>query len=220
VKTDFQVNTAIRQIVDDALSSDGVVDIFEAAGVEQPSLDILSEEFLLEVKNMEHQNLAFELLKKLLNEEVQVRKKKNKVLGKKLSEMLSNTIKRYHNNQIDTAQVIKELSELAREMKLEDHKAQELGLTPEEYAFYSILSENSSTRYLENDKMKELIHVIVDIIRKNATVDWDKRADVKAKLRLLVKKVLMRYGWPPDVARIEADRVLEQSELLASELSV
>ena len=219
VKTDFQVNTAIRQIVDDALSSNGVVDIFEAAGVGQPTLDILSEEFLLEVKNMEHQNLAFELLKKLLNEEVQIRKKKNKVLGKKLSEMLSNTIKRYHNNQIDTAQVIKELSEIAREMKLADHKAEELGLTPEEYAFYSILSENSSTKYLEDNKMKELIHVIVDIIRKNATVDWDKRADVKAKLRLLVKKVLMRYGYPPDVARIEADRVLEQSELLASELS-
>jgi len=218
-KTDFQVNTAIRQIVDDALSSDGVVDIFEAAGVDQPTLDILSEEFLLEVKNMEHQNLAFELLKKLLNEEVQIRKKKNKVLGKKLSEMLAITIKRYHNNQIDTAQVIKELSEIAREMKLEDHKAQELGLTPEEYAFYSILSENSSTKYLEDNKMKELIHVIIDIIRKNATVDWDKRADVKAKLRLLVKKVLMRYGWPPDVARMEADRVLEQSELLASELS-
>jgi len=218
-KTDFQVNTAIRQIVDDALSSDGVVDIFEAAGVDQPTLDILSEEFLLEVKNMEHQNLAFELLKKLLNEEVQIRKKKNKVLGKKLSEMLANAITRYHNNQIDTAQVIKELSEIAREMKLEDHKAQELGLTPEEYAFYSILSENSSTKYLEDNKMKELIHVIVDIIRKNATVDWDKRADVKAKLRLLVKKVLMRYGWPPDVARMEADRVLEQSELLASELT-
>ena len=219
-KTDFQVNTAIRQIVDDALSSDGVVNIFEAAGIDQPSLDILSEEFLLEVKNMEHQNLAFELLKKLLNEEVQVRKKKNKVLGKKLSEMLSNTIKRYHNNQIDTAQVIKELSEIAREMKLEDHKAEELGLTAEEYAFYSILSENSSTKYLEDNKMKELIHVIVDIIRKNATVDWDKRADVKAKLRLLVKKVLMKYGYPPDVAKMEADRVLEQSELLASELTV
>jgi len=141
-KTDFQVNTAVRQIVDDALSSDGVVDIFEAAGVDQPSLDILSEDFLLEVKNMEHQNLAFELLKKLLNEEVQTRKKKNKVLGKKLSEMLAGAIKRYHNNQIDTAQVIKELSEIAREMRLEDNKAEEPGLTAEEYAFYSILSEN------------------------------------------------------------------------------
>ena len=219
-KTNIQVNTAIRQIVDDALSSDGVVDIFEAAGVSSPSLDILSEEFLLEVKNMEHQNLAFELLKKLLSEEMRIRKRKSIIQGKKFSEMLSNTIKRYHNNQIDTAQVIKELSEIAREMKLEDHKAEELGLTPQEYAFYSILSQNSSTQYLEDHKMKELIHLIVDIIRKNATVDWDKRADVKAKLRLLVKKVLMKYGYPPDLARIEADRVLEQSELLAIELTL
>ncbi|MCK5353588.1 MAG: type I restriction endonuclease subunit R [Methyloprofundus sp.] len=218
-KTDIQVNTAIRQIVDDALSSDGVVDIFEAAGVNSPSLSILSEEFLLEVKNMEHENLAFELLKKLLNDEVKTRKRKNTIQGKKFSEMLSNTIKRYHNNQIDTAQVIKELSEIARDMNLEDHKAEDLDLTPEEYAFYSILSQNSSMQYLEDNKMKELIHLLVNIIRKNATVDWNKRADVKAKLRLLVKKVLIKYGYPPDVARIEADRVLEQSELLASELT-
>ena len=218
-KTDIQVDTAIRQIVDDALSSDGIIDIFAAAGVSAPSLDILSDEFLLEVKNMEHANLAFELLKRLLNDEVKIRKRKNRVQGKKFSEMLAAAIKRYHNNQIDTAQVIKELSDIAREMKLEDHKADELGLTPQEYAFYSILSQNSSTQYLEDNKMKELIHLIVDIIRKNATVDWDKRADVKAKLRLLVKKVLMRYGYPPDVARIEADRVLEQSELLATELT-
>ncbi|GAW87487.1 type I restriction enzyme, R subunit [Bathymodiolus platifrons methanotrophic gill symbiont] len=218
-KTDIQVNTAIRQIVDDALSSDGVVDIFEAAGVNSPSLSILSEEFLLEVKNMEHENLAFELLKKLLNDEVKTRKRKNTIQGKKFSEMLESTIKHYHNNQIDTAQVIKELAGIAEKMNLEDHKADDLDLTPEEYAFYSILSQNSSTEYLEDNKMKELIHLIVDIIRKNATVDWNKRADVKAKLRLLVKKVLIKYGYPPDVARIEADGVLEQSELLASELT-
>lgn len=218
-KTDMQVESAIKQIVDDALSSDGVVDIFEAAGINAPSLDILSEEFLLEVKNMKHENLAFELLRKLLNDEMKVRKQKNIVQGKKFSEMLSNVIKRYHNNQIDTAQIIKELSEIAREMKLEDNKADELGLTPEEHAFYSILSQNSSTEFLEDNKMKELIHLIVEIIRKNATVDWNKRDDVKAKLRLMVKKVLIKYGYPPDVARMEADRVLEQSELLASELT-
>jgi len=219
-KTGRQVESAIKQIVDGALSSDGIVDIFEAAGVNSPSLDILSEEFLLEVKNMEHKNLAFELLRKLLNDEVKVRKQKSIVQGKKFSEMLSGVIKRYHNNQIDTAQVIKELSEIAREMKLEDNKANELGLTPEEHAFYTILSQNSSTEFLEDHKMKELIHLIVEIIRKNATVDWNKRDDVKARLRLLVKKVLMKYGYPPDVARIEADRVLEQSELLASELTI
>jgi len=218
-KTNVQVDSAIKQIVDDALASDGVVDIFEAAGVAAPSLDILSEEFLLEVKNMEYKNLAFELLRKLLNEEVKVRKQKNMTQGKKFSEMLSSVIKRYHNNQIDTAQVIKELSDIARDMKLEDGKAHELGLTPEEYAFYSILAQNESTSFLEDHKMKELIHRIVEIIRKNATVDWNRRDDVKAKLRLLVKKVLMRYGYPPDLAKIEADRVLEQSDLLASEFS-
>lgn len=218
-KTDAELNTAIRQIVDDALSSDGVVDIFEAAWIATPLLEILSEEFLLEVKNMKHKNLAFELLKKLLNEEVKVRKRQNITQGKKFSEMLSSVIKRYHNNQIDTAQIIEELSEIARDMRIEDKKAEEIGLTPEEYAFYSILSENTSTQFLEDHKMKELIHLIVDIIRKNATVDWDKRDDVKAKLRLTVKKVLIRYGYPPDVARMEADRVLEQSELLAEEFT-
>jgi len=218
-KTDAQVDSAIKQIVEGALASDGVVDIFKAAGIAAPTLNILSEEFLLEVKNMEHKNLAFELLRKLLNEEVKVRKQKNITQGKKFSEMLSSVIKRYHNNQIDTAQVIKELSDIARDMGLEDHKAHDLGLTIEEYAFYSILAQNESTSFLEDHKMKELIHLIVDIIRKNATVDWNKRDDVKARLRLLVKKVLMRYGYPPDLARIEADRVLEQSDLLASELS-
>lgn len=218
-KSDKQVETAVKQILDEALASDGVVDIFEAAGVKTPTLDILSEEFLLEVKNMEQKNLAFELLRKLLNDEVKIRKRKNMTQGKIFSEMLENIIKKYHNNQIDTAQVIQELSEIAREMKLEDKKAEDIGLTPEEYAFYSVLSENDSTKFLEDHKMKELIHVIVDIIRKNATVDWEKREDVRAKLRLTVKKILMKYGYPPDLARIEADRVLEQGELLASELT-
>ncbi len=218
-KTDKEVETAIKQIVEEALSSDGIIDIFDAVGIKAPSLDILSEDFLLEVKNLEQKNIAFELLKKLLNEEIKTRKRKNMIQAKRFSEMLENIVKRYHNNQIDTAQVIKELSDIAREMKLEDKKAEEVGLTPEEYAFYSILSENESTKFLEDNKMKELIHVIVDVIRKNATVDWEKRDDVRAKLRLTVKKILMRYGYPPDLARIEADRVLEQSELLAMEFT-
>lgn len=103
-------------------------------------------------------------------------------------------------------------------MRLEDGRADTLGLTSEEYAFYTVLAENESTRFLEDEKMKELIHVIVETVRKNATVDWEKRDDVRAQLRLTVKKLLMKYGYPPDIARIEADRVLEQSELLAHEL--
>ena len=167
---------------------------------------------------MEQKNIAFELLRKLLNDEVKIRKRKNMTQGKKFSEMLENVIKRYHNNQIDTAQVIQELSEIAREMKLEDKKAEDIGLSPEEYAFYSVLAENDSTKFLEDHKMKELIHVIVDIVRTKATLDWEKMESKRAELRLAVKKALMRYGYPPDLARIEADRVLEQSELLASEL--
>jgi type I restriction enzyme R subunit len=219
VKSDYEVETAIKQIVDEALSSDGVIDIFEAAGIKAPSVGILSDEFLLEVKNMQQKNLAFELLKKLLSDEVKVRKTKNLVQGKKFSEMLESVVKRYHNNQIDSAQVLQELSEIAKEMQLEDKKSKDLGLTPEEYAFYSVLKDNDSTSFLDDDKMKDLIHTIVDVIRKNATVDWSKRDDVRAQLRLTVKKILMRYGYPPDVAKMEADRVIAQSENLADVFS-
>lgn len=219
VKSDYEVETAIKQIVDEALSSDGVIDIFEAAGIKAPSVSILSDEFLLEVKNMQQKNLAFELLKKLLSDEVKVRKTKNLVQGKKFSEMLESVVKRYHNNQIDSAQVLAELSEIAKEMQLEDKKSDDLGLTPEEYAFYSVLKDNDSTNFLDDYKMKELIHTIVDVVRKNATVDWSKRDDVRAQLRLTVKKILMRYGYPPDVAKMEADRVIAQSESLADVFS-
>jgi type I restriction enzyme, R subunit len=219
IKSDYEVETAIKQIIDDALSSDGVIDVFEAAGVETPSVSILSDEFLLEVKNMQQKNVAFELLKKLLSDEVRIRKTKNLAQGKKFSEMLESVVKRYHNNQIDSAQVLAELSEIAKEMRLEDSKSEDLGLTPEEYAFYSVLKQNDSTSFLNDDKMKELIHTIVDVIRKNATVDWSKRDDVRAKLRLTVKKILMRYGYPPDVAKLEADRVLRQGEALAEMFS-
>ena len=215
VKSDYEVETAIKQIVDDALSSEGVIDIFEAAGIKSPSVSILSDEFLLEVKNMQQKNVAFELLKKLLRDEVSSRKTKNIAQGKKFSEMLGRVVKRYHNNQIDSAQVLAELSEIAKEMRLEDYKSEELGLSSEEYAFYSVLKENESTSFLDDNKMKELIRAIVDVIRKNATVDWSKRDDVRAKLRLTVKKILMRYGYPPDLAKLEADKVLVQGESLA-----
>lgn len=219
VKSDYEVETAIKQIVDKALSSDGVIDIFEAAGIDAPSVSILSDEFLLEVKNMQQKNLAFQLLKKLLSDEVKVRKTKNLAQAKKFSEMLESVVKRYHNNQIDSAQVLTELSEIAKEMRLEDHKSDELGLSSAEYAFYSVLKQNDSTSFLDDDKMKDLIHTIVDVIRKNATVDWSKRDDVRAKLRLTVKKILMRYGYPPDLAKLEADRVLAQGESLAEMFS-
>lgn len=217
-KSDRQVDTAVKQIVDEALASDGVVDIFQAAGVKTPSVSILSDEFLMEVKNMQQKNVAFELLKKLLSDEVRLRKSKNLSQGKKFSEMLENIIKRYHNNQIDSAQVLEELSGMARDMRLEDNKADKLGLSSEEYAFYTVLADNQSTNMLNDQQMKELIHMVTETVRRNATIDWEKMEAKRATLRLAVKKILMKYGYPPDLARLEADRVLAQSELLALEL--
>ncbi|HTN69061.1 MAG TPA: type I restriction endonuclease subunit R [Dysgonamonadaceae bacterium] len=216
VISDYEVETAVKQIIDDKLGSDGIIDIFQAAGIESPSVSILSDEFLLEVKNMQQKNVAYELLKKLLSDEVRVRKVKNIAQGKRFSEMLESIVKRYHNNQIDSAQVIAELSEMAKEMRLEDQKSVDLKLTPEEYAFYTVLSQNDSTKMLDDEKMRELIHTIVDVVRNNATVDWQNRDDVRAKLRLTVKKILMRYGYPPDLAKLEADKVIAQSENLAA----
>ena len=193
--------------------------LFLPTGIKTPDISILSDEFLLEVQNMEQKNVAYELLKKLLNDEVRVRKTKNISQSRKFSEMIETAVTKYHNNQIDSAQVLEELAKIAKEMRLEDKKASELGLTEEEYAFYSVLNQNDSTKMLEDQKMKELVHHIVDIIRKNATVDWSKRSDVRAKLRLTVRKILMKYGYPPDLAKMEADRVIEQSELLAETLT-
>ncbi|HLW08455.1 MAG TPA: DUF3387 domain-containing protein [Marinilabiliaceae bacterium] len=197
------------------MGSEGIVDVFEAAGIKSPTVSILSDEFLLEVKNMQQKNVAFELSKKLLSDEVRIRKRTNIAQGKRFSELLESVVKRYHNNQIDSAQVLHELSEIAKEMRLEDHKSEELGLSPEEYTFYSVLSQNDSTKMLDDVRMKELIQTIVDVVRNNATVDWSKRDDVRAKLRLTVRKILMRYGYPPDLARLEADKVIAQSENLA-----
>src|SRR5690606_6783954 len=134
-KSDYEVDSAIKHIVDDVLSSDGVIDIFEAAGIKVPSISILSDEFLLEVKNMKQKNVAFELLKKLLTDDIRIRKTKNISQARKFSEMIEGVVKKYHNNQIDSAQVLEELSTIARDMRLEDNKASELGLTEEEYAF-------------------------------------------------------------------------------------
>lgn len=215
----YELESTIQQEIDSAFSTNWVVDIFEAAWLEKPSVDLLSDEFLLEVKNMKHKNLALELLKRILNDEIKVRQRKNVAQSKIFSDLINWLIKRYTNNQIDASQVIQELCEIAHNLHVEDHKAEELWLTPEEYAFYAVLSQNESTKFLEDEKMKELIHAIVEKVRRNATGLWLKKSDIQAKLRLEVKKMLQKYWYPPDLAKMEADRVLEQSELLAEEMA-
>lgn len=213
------LETTIRQILDWAVAHGEVVDIFQSVGMNKPQVDLLSDDFLLEVKNMKYKNLALELLKRILNDEISMRQTTNLAQAKKFSEMMTGVFKRYTNAQIDTAQVLQELCDIAEHLRLEDNSAKQLGLTPEEFAFYTVLSQNQSTQFLQDEKMKELIHAIVTRVRKSATWLWLKKSDIQAELRLQVKKILMQYGYPPDLARMEADKVLEQSELLAEQMA-
>ena len=213
------LETTIRQILDWAVAHGEVVDIFQSVGINKPQVDLLSDDFLLEVKNMKYKNLALELLKRVLNDEISMRQTTNLAQAKKFSEMMTGVFKRYTNAQIDTAQVLQELCDIAEHLRLEDNSAKQLGLTPEEFAFYTVLSQNQSTQFLQDEKMRELIHAIVTRVRKSATWLWLKKTNIQAELRLQVKKLLMQYGYPPDLAKMEADKVLEQSELLAEQLA-
>ena len=213
------LETTIRQILDWAVAHGEVVDIFQSVGINKPQVDLLSDDFLLEVKNMKYKNLALELLKRILNDEISMRQTTNLAQAKKFSEMMAGVFKRYTNAQIDTAQVLQELCDIAEHLRLEDNSAKQLGLTPEEFAFYTVLSQNQSTQFLQDEKMKELIHAIVTRVRKSATWLWLKKTNIQAELRLQVKKLLMQYGYPPDLAKMEADKVLEQSELLAEQMA-
>ena len=209
----------IKQIVDEALSSDKVIDIFEAAGIDKPEisgLEVLSDEFLLEVKGMKHQNLALELLKKLLNDEIKTRSKTNLVKSKKLLEMLEGAIKRYQNNLLTTAEIIQELINIAKEIKEADKEGERLGLTKDEVAFYNALEVNdSAVMVLGDDQLKEIAREITDKVRANATIDWTIRESARARLMVIVKRTLTKWGYPPDKQAKAIETVLKQAELMA-----
>jgi type I restriction enzyme R subunit len=218
-KSDIQIETAIKQIVDEALSSDKVIDIFEAAGIDKPEisgLEILSDEFLLEVKGMKHQNLAFELLKKLLNDEIKTRSKTNLVTSRKLLEMLEEAIKRYQNNLLTTAEIIQELINIAKEIKEADKEGERLGLTKEEVAFYNALEVNdSAVHIMGDDQLKDIAREITDKVRANATIDWTIRESARARLMVIVKRTLTKWEYPPDKQAKAIETVLKQAELMA-----
>jgi type I restriction enzyme R subunit len=215
-KSDIEIETAIKQIVDEALSSDKVLDIFEAAGMAKPDISILSDEFLLEVKGMKHQNLALELLKKLLNDEIKTRSKTNLVKSKKLLEMLEGAIKRYQNNLLTTAEIIQELINIAKEIKEADKEGERLGLTKDEVAFYNALEVNdSAVMVLGDDQLKEIAREITDKVRANATIDWTIRESARARLMVIVKRTLTKWGYPPDKQAKAIETVLKQAELMA-----
>jgi type I site-specific restriction-modification system R (restriction) subunit len=222
-KSDVEIETAIKQIVDEALSSDKVIDIFDAAGIDKPEisgLEILSDEFLLEVQGMQHKNLAIELLKKILNNELKVRAKTNLVKSKKLLEMLEGAIKRYQNNLLTTAEIIQELINIAKQIKEADKEGEKLGLNTDEVAFYNALEINdSAVQVLGDDTLKEIAREIADKVRANATIDWTIRESARAKLMVLVRRTLNKYGYPPDKQQKAIDTVLKQAELLADNLT-
>lgn len=218
-KSDEEIETAIKQILSDAVVADELVDIFDAAGIKKPDISILSDEFLAEVKGMPHKNLAFELLKKLLNDEIKARQKTNLVQSKKFSEMIENAVRNYQNNLITSAQVIDELINLAKEIKEADSKGEELGLDFREYAFYTALEVNdSAVAILGNDILRHIAQELVDTVRKNTSIDWTIRENVQAKMRIAVKRILRKYGYPPDMEEKAVNTVITQAKMLAEEL--
>jgi len=218
-KTDEEIETAIRQVIDEALVSEQVVDVFDAAGIKRPDISILSEEFLMDIKNMKHKNLALETLKKLLNDEIKTRSKTNFIQSKSLMEMLENAIKRYQNKILTAAEVIQELIDIANEIKKADKRGEELGLSDYELAFYDAIANNESAKeVLGDDVLRELAIYLIETVKKNASIDWTLKESVKAKLKVMVKRALRKFGYPPDQQKLATDTVLQQAELLADYL--
>ncbi|MGA3407028.1 MAG: DUF3387 domain-containing protein [Candidatus Bathyarchaeia archaeon] len=215
-ESEEKFDAAIKQILSKAVISDRIIDIFEAAGIQKPELLILSEGFLAEVKEIPQKNLAFEALKKLLNDEIRFISKKNIVQGKSFMDMLDKTIKRYTNKSVEAAQVIEELIELARKVREEKNRGKQQNMTDDEIAFYDALGVNdSAVQVLGNETLRKIALELTQMIRNSVTIDWTQRDSVQAEIRLKVKKILRKYGYPPDKQEKATQTVLEQAELIA-----
>ncbi|MCW5898953.1 MAG: DUF3387 domain-containing protein [Flavobacteriales bacterium] len=219
-RTDEELETTIRQVIDQALVSEKVIDVYDAAGIKKPDISVLSEEFLLELKGMAHKNVAIEVLKKLLNDEIKARARTNIVQSRSLMDMLEDSIKRYHNKILSAAEVIEELIKVSKEITAGDKQAADMGLTEYEYAFYTAVANNDSAKELmQQEKLRELAVVLTERVRQNASIDWTIKESVKAKLKVIVKRTLRHFGYPPDMQKLATDLVLRQAELLAGEFS-
>jgi len=221
VRPEEELEQAIQQIVSKAVVPEGVIDIFAAAGLKKPDISILSDEFLAEVRGLPQRNLAVEVLRKLLAGEIKVRGRKNVVQARSFAEMLEEAIRRYQNRAIETVEVIEELIRLAKEMKEADKRGERLGLTEDEVAFYDALETNdSAVRVLGDKVLKTIARELVAAVRKNVTIDWQVRENVRAGLRVIVKRILRKYGYPPDKQEKATQTVLEQAEVLSGAWAV
>ncbi len=211
-----ELDHAVRQIISRAVAPEGVIDIFAAAGLEKPDISILSDEFLAEVRGMPQRNLAVELLQKLLQGEIKSRRRKNIVQARSFAELLEHSIRRYQNRAIEAAQVIEELIQLAKDMRAANARGEELGLSEDELAFYDALETNdSAVKVLGDDTLRVIARELLDGMRKNVTIDWTLRENVRAQLRVMVKRILRKHGYPPDKQERATQLVLEQAEVLS-----
>ena len=209
------LDLAVRQIISRAVASEGVLDIFAAAGLDKPDISVLSDEFLAEVQGMPQRNLAVELLQKLLKGELSARRRKNVVQARSFAEMLEQTLRRYQNRAIEAAQVIEELIQLAKEMREANARGEQLGLSDDELAFYDALEANdSAVQVLGDETLRAIARELVDTVRNNVTIDWTLRENVRAKLRAMVKRILRKHGYPPDKQEKATATVLEQAEVV------
>ena len=212
-----EIDSAIRQLVSEALAADKVVDIFACAGVDKPDIAILSDEFLAEVKNLPHKNLAVELLTKLLNDEIKTRSKKNVVQARSFADMLKSAVAKYQNRTIEAAAIIQELIELARELRESDRRGERLGLNDDEIAFYDALADNGSAKALMGDEqLRTIAQLLVKRVKNSVSIDWTLREQVRAQIRVMVKRILREYGYPPDLQQAATELVIEQAEVLCS----
>jgi type I restriction enzyme, R subunit len=217
-KTDEELDLAIRQIISKAVASDEVVDIFAAAGLKKPDISILSEQFLADVHRMPQRNLAVELLRKLLAGEIKTRSRRNVVQARSFADLLEQTIRKYQNRAIETAQVIEELITLARQMRDSVARGISMGLSDDELAFYDALETNdSAVKVLGEPTLKNIAQELVATVKKSVTIDWTIRENVRAQLRVVVKRILRKYGYPPDKQEKATQTVLEQAEVLSAD---
>lgn len=217
-KTQEELDTAIRQLISKAITSDEVVDIFAAAGLKRPDISILSDEFLMEVQQLPYRNLAVELLQRLLKDEIKVRMRKNVVQARSFAEMLEDAIRKYQNRSIETAQVISELIRLARDMRQAQRRGEDLGLAEDEVAFYDALEVNdSAVKVLGDDTLRIIAQELVATVRRSVTIDWTMRENARAHIRIIVKRILRKYGYPPDKQEKATQTVLEQAEVLCKD---
>ncbi|MCX7625924.1 MAG: DUF3387 domain-containing protein [Candidatus Sumerlaeaceae bacterium] len=213
-----ELEHAVRQIVSRAIVPEGVVDIFAASGLQKPDISVLSDEFLAEVRGMPQRNLAVELLQKLIKGELATRRRKKVVLARSFAEMLEQSIRRYQNRAIEAAQVIEELIALAKAMREASARGEKLGLSDEEMAFYDALETNdSAVKVLGDETLRVIARELAEKVRNNVTIDWTMRENVRASLRVLVKRILRKHGYPPDKQEKATQTVLEQAEALSAE---